>query len=137
MTAVAATWHLFPRRWSLPARWRNPVGIAGAAIVFFVILTTLFGHYIWTTDPNKPAWVRLEGPSWAHPFGTDDLGRDTLARIIHGAQVSLQVGGVATGIADAIDGEAFESYLPDMRAIVEYKTANIDEFLRRSAEALE
>jgi short-subunit dehydrogenase len=49
----------------------------------------------------------------------------------------VPAGEVATGIADAIDGEAFESYLPDMRAIVEYKTANIDEFLRRSAEALE
>jgi peptide/nickel transport system permease protein len=90
---------MFPRRWSLPARWRNPVGIAGAVIVAFVILTTLFGHYIWTIDPNNPAWVRLQSPSWAHPFGTDDLGRDTLARIIHGAQVSLQVGAVATGIA--------------------------------------
>jgi peptide/nickel transport system permease protein len=99
VTAVAATWRLFPRRWSLPARWRNPIGIAGAVIVFFVILTTLFGHYIWTIDPNNPAWVRLQGPSWSHPFGTDDLGRDTLARIIHGAQVSLQVGAVATGIA--------------------------------------
>ena len=36
--------------------------------------------------------LRLQDPSWAHPMGTDELGRDTLARIIHGAQVSLQVG---------------------------------------------
>ena len=40
-------------------------------------------------DPNNPACDRLQGPSWAHPFGTDDLGRDTLARVIHGARVSL------------------------------------------------
>ncbi|HVM69559.1 MAG TPA: ABC transporter permease, partial [Gaiellaceae bacterium] len=41
---------------------------------------------------------RLLGPSWAHPFGTDDLGRDTLARVIHGAQVSLQVGVISVSI---------------------------------------
>ena len=36
--------------------------------------------------------IGFEDPSWAHPMGTDEIGRDTLARIIHGAQVSLQVG---------------------------------------------
>ena len=100
MTAVATTRPVFwRRRLSVPARWRNPIGIAGAAIVGVVVLTTLFGRFIWTTDPDNPAYTRLEGPSWAHPFGTDDLGRDTLARIIHGAQVSLQVGAVAVGIS--------------------------------------
>ena len=44
---------------------------------------------------------------------------------------------VAAGIADAVDSDHFEHYLPDMSAIVEYKTANIDDFLRRSAEARE
>ena len=39
--------------------------------------------------PEQPDLDRLQAPSWAHPFGTDDLGRDTLARVIHGAQVSL------------------------------------------------
>jgi len=43
---------------------------------------------------------------------------------------------VAMGIAEAIDSDAFEHYLPDMRAIVEYKTAHIDAFLTRSIEAL-
>ena len=79
----------FPRRRLIPARWRNPIGIVGAAIVGFCILTALFGRFVWTIDPNDPAGDRLLGPSWAHPLGTDDLGRDTLARVIHGAQVSL------------------------------------------------
>src|SRR5205823_11437903 len=87
------------RRFALSARWRNPVGIAGAIIVGFVILTALLGRFIWTTDPDNPAWTRLQAPSWAHPFGTDDLGRDTLARVIHGAQVSLTVGAIAIGIS--------------------------------------
>jgi peptide/nickel transport system permease protein len=87
------------RRLALPARWRNPVGITGAAMVAVVCATALVGRFLWTTDPNNPAWTRLQGPSWAHPLGTDDLGRDTLARIIHGAQVSLEVGAVAVGIS--------------------------------------
>jgi peptide/nickel transport system permease protein len=87
------------RRWSLSARWRNPVGIAGATMVAFVVLTAIFGPLIWTIDPNNPIYERLQGPSWAHPMGTDDLGRDTLARVIHGAQVSLQVGLIAVGIS--------------------------------------
>ena len=101
MSSATATpaWEAVPRRRLIPARWRNPIGIVGAAIVGFCILTALFGRFIWTIDPNAPDADRLLGPSRAHPFGTDDLGRDTLARVIHGAQVSLQVGVVAISIA--------------------------------------
>jgi peptide/nickel transport system permease protein len=101
VSAATATpaWEAVPRRRWIPARWRNPIGIVGAAIVGFCILTALFGRFIWTIDPNAPDADRLLGPSRAHPFGTDDLGRDTLARVIHGAQVSLQVGAVAISIA--------------------------------------
>ena len=100
MSAVAATWRALPRRrLALPARWRNPVGLVGAGMVAFVVLTVLFGHVVWRINPNAPNYTRLLGPSWAHPMGTDDIGRDTLARVIHGAQVSLSVGAIATGIA--------------------------------------
>jgi peptide/nickel transport system permease protein len=97
--SVAAPWEAVPRRRLIPARWRNPIGIVGAAIVGVCILTALFGDLLWTMDPNAPEADRLLGPSREHPFGTDDLGRDTFARVIHGAQVSLQVGAVAIGIA--------------------------------------
>jgi len=100
VTAVATSSRLLPRRRiAVPAKWRNPVGIAGAVIVLAVVFTALFGHLLWTIDPNSPIYDRLQPPSWAHPMGTDDLGRDTMARIIHGAQVSLQVGAVAIGIS--------------------------------------
>jgi peptide/nickel transport system permease protein len=99
VTAVASAWRALPRRrLAVPARWRNPVGIVGACMVAFVVLTALFGRFVWTIDPNNPLYTRLEGPSWAHPFGTDDLGRDTLARVIHGSQVSMYVGVIAVGI---------------------------------------
>ena len=81
------------------AKWRNPIGIAGAMIVGLNVLIAAFGSYIWTIDPDELVATRLQNPSWAHPMGTDELGRDTLARIIHGAQVSLQVGLISVSIA--------------------------------------
>lgn len=60
-----------------------------ALIVTFVF----FGGFVYTVDPhalNKEAI--LAAPSWAHPFGTDRLGRDLLARIIEGGKVSLVIG---------------------------------------------
>jgi peptide/nickel transport system permease protein len=81
------------------AKWKNPIGIAGAIIVGFNVLVALFGRFIWTTDPNDLVDLRLKDPSWAHPMGTDELGRDTFARILHGSQVSLQVGLISVSIA--------------------------------------
>ncbi len=81
------------------AKWKNPIGIAGAIIVGLNVFIALFGPYIWTVDPDELVATRLQDPSWAHPLGTDELGRDTLARIIHGAQVSLQVGIISVSIA--------------------------------------
>jgi peptide/nickel transport system permease protein len=80
-------------------KWRNPIGIVGGAIVLFNLLVAVLGPQIWRLDPNALDYLRFESPSWAHPMGTDELGRDTLARIIHGAQVSLQVGLIAVTIA--------------------------------------
>jgi peptide/nickel transport system permease protein len=99
MTA-ATVWEALPRRrLAFLGKWRNPIGIAGAVIVVLNVLVALFGPYVWTIDPNELAYLRFEPPSWEHPMGTDELGRDTLARIIHGAQVSLQVGAISVSIA--------------------------------------
>ena len=87
-------------------KWRNPIGIVGGGIVLFNLLIAVLGPQIWRLDPNALDYLRFESPSWAHPMGTDELGRDTLARIIHGAQVSLQVGLIAVTIA-FIGGVAF------------------------------
>jgi peptide/nickel transport system permease protein len=84
------------------AKWRNPIGIAGACIVGFNLFIALFGRFLWSTDPNELVAMRLESPNWSHPMGTDELGRDVLARIIHGSQVSLQVGIISVTIAFVI-----------------------------------
>ena len=97
---VTTAWEAMPRRrLACLGKWRNPIGLAGAFIVVFNVLVALFGPYVWRLDPDELAYLRFEDPSWAHPMGTDELGRDTLARIIHGAQVSLQVGAISVSIA--------------------------------------
>jgi peptide/nickel transport system permease protein len=94
-------WSAMPKRRRLAflGRWRNPIGLIGAAIILLNVLVAVFGKFVWRLDPDEQPSERLLPPSWANPLGTDELGRDTLARIIHGAQVSLQVGAIAVGIA--------------------------------------
>jgi peptide/nickel transport system permease protein len=97
---VTAVWEAMPkRRFAFLGKWRNPIGLVGAAIIIFNVLVALVGPFVWTIDPDELVAFRFEDPSWAHPMGTDELGRDTLARIIHGARVSLYVGAVSVSIA--------------------------------------
>jgi peptide/nickel transport system permease protein len=81
---------------------RNPGGVLGAALVAFSALVATVGPLAWRIGPTSQDYERLLGPSLAHPFGTDDLGRDTLARVMHGAQVSLEVGIVAVLVSLAL-----------------------------------
>jgi peptide/nickel transport system permease protein len=75
----------------------------GATIIVILILTAIFGPYLTPYDPNAIDFsVRFSGPIWAHPLGADNLGRDTLSRIIYGARVSLQVGIIAVSIAGTV-----------------------------------
>jgi peptide/nickel transport system permease protein len=96
-----ASWDRAQRRSRLAflGRWRNPIGLIGAAIIVANILVALLGSSIYGVDPDAQPAERLLPPSRDNLLGTDELGRDTLARIIHGSQVSLQVGLTAVGIA--------------------------------------
>ena len=72
----------------------------GLWILAIVVFCALFADVISPYAPNEQDYLAItEGPSAAHPLGTDDLGRDILSRIIHGSRVSLQVGVIAVGIA--------------------------------------
>jgi peptide/nickel transport system permease protein len=121
MTAATEAWKAVPRRrhLALPAKWRNPVGIVGAGIVAFMVLLAIFGPYIWTKSPNAPVSTGFLGPSWSHPMGTDNLGRDTFARIIAGARISLVIGFSSVMIALIFGGiigllAGFYKRLPDL-----------------------
>ena len=63
-------------------------------IMFILILATILVGGLLVPDPNlqnRPADTRLQGPSFSHPFGTDQLGRDVLARILSGGRLSLSI----------------------------------------------
>lgn len=78
---------------------RHRLALTGSAILLALMLASLLAPWIAPHDPEAmgvtfPTWADsiLQPPSAAHPFGTDELGRDTLSRIIYGAQVSLSIG---------------------------------------------
>jgi peptide/nickel transport system permease protein len=121
MTTATGAWELVPKRrtLALPARWRNPIGLIGAGIVTFMILLAIFGPYLWTKSAYAPIYNTFEGPSWAHPMGTDNLGRDTFARIIAGARISLAIGFASVMIALVFGGiigllSGYYKRLPDL-----------------------
>ncbi len=70
--------------------------VAGMIVFLFITLATIFGPMIYPVDPNySDLLARNKGPSVAHPFGTDNLGRDLLAANLVGGRISLSVGMVA------------------------------------------
>ena len=78
---------------------RKPLGMASAALLLLLVFTAIFADVLAPYDPlaTQPE-IRLAPPSWAHPFGTDDIGRDVLSRVIYGSRISLWVGLLAVGI---------------------------------------
>jgi peptide/nickel transport system permease protein len=79
---------------------RHKLAVAGGVILLVLVAAILFGPWIWKLAINDIDFgARLKGPSLAHPFGTDDLGQDLLARMIYGGRISLAVGFAAMLIA--------------------------------------
>ncbi|MBN9062650.1 MAG: diguanylate cyclase [Rhizobiales bacterium 65-9] len=82
---------------------REPAAIIGGVIVGGFVLIAIFAPVIAPYDPNASDWMTIrEAPSLAHLFGTDDLGRDVLSRVIFGARASLAAGFLSVTIALAI-----------------------------------
>jgi peptide/nickel transport system permease protein len=75
---------------------RNRAAVVGAVALILLILFCFVGPFLWRIDPNaldtSSAAATLANPTLTHPFGTDDVGRDTLARAMIGGRVSLLVG---------------------------------------------
>ncbi|PIP05524.1 MAG: peptide ABC transporter permease [Syntrophobacterales bacterium CG_4_8_14_3_um_filter_49_14] len=79
---------------------RNKVAVAGSVVVILLFIVSFLAPWIAPYDPsNVNLRMVLAPPSEGHLFGTDQLGRDVLSRMIWGARISLKVGFVATGIA--------------------------------------
>ena len=74
--------------------------LIGTGFFVFVVLAVFLGPYLWSIDATYiDIRARNQGPSLAHPFGTDQLGRDMLARMIKGGQTSVSVGLTAMGLS--------------------------------------
>ncbi|KGM86545.1 ABC-type dipeptide/oligopeptide/nickel transport system, permease component [Roseovarius mucosus DSM 17069] len=67
--------------------------LIGSIVLIAIIAAVFLGPLVWPYDATFiDIRARNQGPSWAHPFGTDQLGRDTLARMMAGGQTSIAVG---------------------------------------------
>ena len=88
------------RAWRRLLRRRS--AMVGLAIIVVVVLAAIFAPLISPYDPAQQSWSAVrKPPSMAHLFGTDEVGRDLLARVIWGARASLAAGLVSVGIAIA------------------------------------
>lgn len=110
-------------------RWRrfasNWLSLVGLAMLVILVVAALAGPVIarrfFDLEPNTLSCVSLEGPSLAHPFGCDPLGRDIFARLLVGGRISLAVGllvavcttvlGLLVGLASGYLGGLVDSIL--------------------------
>jgi peptide/nickel transport system permease protein len=97
---AAASGH---RRSTLVRCLSHPATIIGGSIVLFFVIIAVLAPWVAPYPPNTSNWAAIrQAPSALHWFGTDDLGRDILSRVIFGARASLLVGIVSVAIAIAI-----------------------------------
>ena len=83
-----------PRRLWLRLLFRRKVAVVGAVLVVLDVLVALFAPALARWDPQRlDVKARLSPPGEAHWMGTDDVGRDVWSRVIHGARLSVVVGG--------------------------------------------
>jgi len=79
---------------------KHRLAVLSTAILLVLIAGVLLGPLVWTVPIDEIDFsARLQGPSSEHPFGTDDLGQDLLARILYGGRISLAVGFAAMAVA--------------------------------------
>ncbi|MCA3285929.1 MAG: ABC transporter permease [Roseomonas sp.] len=108
-TPASATANASPRPLTSPwsEAWRrfrkHKLAVVSALVLSFLILAVVFGPLVWRVPINEIDFsVILQGPSLAHPLGTDDLGQDLLARMLYGGRISLAVGFTAMLVAVSV-----------------------------------
>lgn len=82
---------------------RHRLAMVSAVVLGLLILGVIVGPWFWAVPINEIDFTaQLETPSWKHPFGTDDLGQDLLARMMYGGRISLAVGLAAMVVATTV-----------------------------------
>lgn len=88
-------WHEAWRRFR-----RHKMALFSAFALALIVFGVLAGPLLWRVPINEIDFAaKLQGPSWAHPMGTDDLGQDLLSRLIYGGRISIAVGVAAMIVA--------------------------------------
>src|SRR5262245_55222607 len=79
------------RRGRMRPAWRQPLAVIGAAIAVAWVIVAIFAPYIAPHDPLAQIFPPAQSPSSAHLFGTDELVRDVLSRVIYGSRISVPI----------------------------------------------
>ncbi|WP_375459403.1 ABC transporter permease [uncultured Enterovirga sp.] len=99
----ARTEALSPARETWRRFRRHRLAVASAALLTVMVGGVLLGPWLWPVRIDEIDFAAtLQGPSLAHPFGTDDLGQDILARMLYGGRISLAVGFAAMAMSTVV-----------------------------------
>ena len=92
--------HISPTREAWRRFCRHKMAVVSLVVLLTMVALVVFGPLVWKVAINEIDFgARLKGPSWSHPFGTDDLGQDIFARMLYGGRISLAVGLAAMAMA--------------------------------------
>ncbi len=108
---------------------RDPLSIFGLVTLFVLILLGIFGPYLPIGDPSRiGAGPRLGGPTWANPFGVDELGRAYLPRVVEGIRATFLVSSVAVALT-AVMGTL-------LGMVAGYRRGLVDDLIARLADIM-
>lgn len=102
-TAPTANFRNRPAYRFLRRALRHRLVVSGSVIILLLAVVAVFGRQLAPYDPVAMDFgAQFAPPSWQHPFGTDEFGRDVFSRVLYGAAVSFQVAFIAVAISGSV-----------------------------------
>ncbi len=111
---------------SVPAAWLQPLAVVGITLAGVWVLIAVLAPWLSPYDPLAQDAPLYQPPSAQHAFGTDELGRDVLSRVLWGAQVSIPLAVLLVSLAFLIGGT--------LGALAAYLGGWVDELVMRAAD---
>jgi peptide/nickel transport system permease protein len=86
--------------------WMNPSLMTGLVFLGMIVVFAVGYPFVVDWNPTEPDFAQptFAGPSWDHPLGTDNFGRDTLTRLAHGGRIDLVLAFIATAVTVIVGG---------------------------------
>jgi ABC-type dipeptide/oligopeptide/nickel transport system permease subunit len=81
---------------------RHRLAVGSFVLFLFILLLSVIGGHVWTYSYTQLTNSLGQGPSLSHPFGTDDIGHDLFAQVLHGSETSIQIALVIALVGTAI-----------------------------------